>query len=97
MRKRPAAVAVMERDGDEQVEEVPLEDGEEQVEQSVEQAEGHEEALRKWEVTKKRAGYCGLCRGVLRDFRGQVSRRQRCKQCPDSRSLTPDEQSRLET
>ena len=54
-------------------------------------------ALERWAIIKKRAGYCGLCADVLRDFRGHASRRPRCKQHPESRPLTAEELMRLES
>lgn len=49
----------------------------------------------KWKLIRKRAGYCGLCCDVLRDFTGHASRRPKCKAHPGSRSLTEEEFARL--
>jgi hypothetical protein len=46
---------------------------------------------------RNRAGYCGLCADVLRDYVGHVSRgRPQCKAHPDSRVLNEAEWARLE-
>lgn len=50
---------------------------------------------KKWQTIKKRAGYCGLCCDVLRDFAGHASRRPRCKSHQDSRRLTTDELAKM--
>ena len=51
---------------------------------------------KKWARLKKRAGYCGLCRDVLRDYTSHASRRPKCKQHPDSRALNEEEWEQLE-
>jgi hypothetical protein len=50
---------------------------------------------RRLQVIKKRAGYCGLCCDVLRDFQGHCSRRSNCKSHKDSRKMTEDELIRM--
>jgi hypothetical protein len=54
------------------------------------------EQAKAWIRIKKRAGYCGLCADVLRDYTGHASRRPRCKAHKDSRALTEEELMRLE-
>jgi hypothetical protein len=46
----------------------------------------------RWATLKKTVGYCGLCQGIIRDFKkGHSSRRPNCKNHPDSRDLTEQE------
>lgn len=54
------------------------------------------EQAKAWTRIKKRAGYCGLCADVLRDYTGHASRRPRCKAHKDSRALIEEELVRLE-
>ena len=51
---------------------------------------------KRWAVIRKRAGYCGLCCDILRDYAGHVGRRPACKAHKDSRSLTKEELARVE-
>ena len=44
---------------------------------------------------KKRCGYCGLCKTVLRDWSGHCSRRPDCKRHPGTRTLSEQELSQL--
>ena len=67
---------------------------------SAEPDEVHEDPAvaaqeKRWQVIKKRAGYCGLCCDVLRDFQGHCSRRPKCKGHKDSRRLTEDEVAKM--
>ena len=45
---------------------------------------------------KKRAGYCGFCCDVMRDFTGHASRLPNCKAHKYSRKLNTEEWCRLE-
>ena len=54
------------------------------------------DAEQKLQTIKKRAGYCGLCTGVMRDLRGHCSRRPNCKAHLDTRALTAEELQQLE-
>jgi hypothetical protein len=46
----------------------------------------------KWAKLQTTVGYCGLCKGVKRDFKkGHSSRRPNCKAHPDSRNLNEEE------
>ena len=40
---------------------------------------------RKWQIVRKRAGYCGLYCDLMRDFQAHGSRRAACKSHKDSR------------
>ena len=113
-RKRPAAAAaekVHEEDhhtGEEEPAEAPSPAAspgpEAQASPKLERGASFETALspdqlRAWKRIKARAGYCGLCCEVLRDFTGHASRRPNCRAHKDSRGhykLSSDEWAQIE-